>query len=847
MVLLITTIIVILSLLLLIFIFLLSNNNYKSNIKIKQINSYNLVLAKILNDFYYRLYLKKKKKELENNIKLFKIKINITKIFFIFIFLLKKFEHIYGELVSKLNEINKEIKKFSFTIPSDYSMTCKFHKYLTYIEDDFLNSIFNVKLVGIYTDTTLIILYNKFFIELGLDTYAYIKSSQITNCQLKILYDKKIEYNVGKYGFTSKITWLHARKDGQPDRRYSYNKKMYVNLYFYFSLSGFNFKVYNSKSIIEESQKVYNMMSNDVLEADKSGCFFLENIKCSKSFADFCIFYKNSYYKLDMITNKEFIVFENNNIKSIPIECGKVCDIEKYNNFLLEINNYKSNIGKHILVNDTLYTVIDFIDDNYLVEDEKYNKLQLSKSIHILSNDEYEYELLKKKNGTKLKAIKININDIYKTIDYGLIRIVEISNDNIKFYHQYNKKSILKINDFKLDIVLMKNVKIDYVFDFNVGDYVFYHLFGLLEIKDINNSSIILTDFFNKKYILLKEDFYIFKKIKLSYNLSQLNIDSLIIDIKGNYGIVFSISSTIQMLLLDTKEIININFWECTIIDADDNNFLNYLDENKYNISNDVKAKVFFKKDLYYFKDFMSIVKKWFKNPFYVTDCDYNLMKFENNKFMLKSRYDSFLDYLYEYSQKNDFYDYEYYLDSKDYDNYLSKCERKFIFVKINDYRYITLKKLNELNIRESHINHFIKQLKKQLFENNFISIELIKKQYDFKLIDLFQTSKDLLNFIKKCGFKSYKFASVDVITLNSSEYKQDVFENSIISVFKKNNITEIDEYDLFNLLNDTMGFKFDVDSFEIEANKFTSLFFSAELEKIYLYKDDYYKELYNE
>ena len=827
---------------------LLSKTPYNPNLQPKNIDSLDIILHTILSEYYYRIYLSDKEQNLNAAIKHIQSKIKFVKIIFIFRFLLKKYNEKNNEYNQELEKITNEIDNFKMTIPADYTITKNFNAALSTLKNEVLDTIFGIKVKGLVWGESFFVIYNKYFFLIKKENYEILKTVKISDCNISVNYDRKVEYRLGKKGVTVSYTWEHVRKDGLPDKRFSYNSKLLINRYYYYELSKFNFKVYDYQKNVEEIDEKYNQMKSDVIQSEQNGILLIEYIKYSKSYSKYCIMFDNKYYPLVSIDNSGFVIFKEDKNIIIPFSSGLIDDIKKYNDYLEKISSYRQNVGKHILYNYNLYTIIDFVDSKYVVEDAQKNRITLSTDLDILSEYDYQHELLKVQYKDILDNINICRNDIYETYNYGRIRIVEVLDKKLNIRHSFDQSLLIDKDDFKLDIISKNCMKIENPTEFSLGDYVYYKPFGLFKIVDIGDSMAQLKKKKKKAVkVILEKDLYIFDKVQLSYNIEDLKTNILIRDTRGNYGIVSSIASTIKMWILDSHETKDINYWDCYLVDYDDVDFLNYLEQNKTKVPRIFLANIVLNKDMYYFQDYKKTIKKWFGETIDVSNFEYNVIIFGKGKVALRSKFKDFSEYLISYSEKNDFYDYEYSLESREYDYSLSKCEKKYVLVKLNDYRYITTKKLKELNIDKNDINNFIRKLKSYLAKNYFVSIDLIKNEFDFKLLDLFQSDSHLLNFIKKCGFTSYKFAGADIITLNSSGYKQEIFEKAIIEVLKEQGLLEIDEYDLFNMLNEKMGFKFDIDSFEFEANKFTELFFSPELEKVYLNKEDYYKELYNE
>lgn len=827
---------------------LMSKTPYNSYLHPIDIKSEDCILEKILSDYNMRLFLHDKEENLKKSIKFIRSKIVFAKVLLIFYPLSKKYKVVLDSYLKEYEEIKSRIETFKFTIPSNRLVTKIMDSSLRTISDDTITSILGKNIKGIIYSEFYLIIYNKYFLLIRRSSYEIHKAVNISSTVLSVSYDRKIEYHLSKRALNVGHTWEHARKDGNPDRRYSTNRMMYINHYYYFYFNQSNLRMYGTKNEIDLISRLFEIMKNSVIDSEKNGIFLLESIQYSKKFDDYCALYKNRYFKLVDINENEAIIDYYGTKLNVSISECKIKSIKLYNNYVEKLNSLKLNVGKYVLHNGKLLTIVDLQKDLYVLKDVNDNTYNLQTNVKILTDSEYHKEKLIFDYKDVLNNIEINVGDVYETSQYGKVKIIEILDKKINIRYSYNKNIIVGYDDFKLDIFEKKCVRVQEP-TFKVNDYIFYNELGLFQIEKLENDVAHIRDLKHKTTKIVHiNNLFAFEIVKLSYKYSDLKINNIIVDTRGNYGLINNITPYfIKMWTLDTHELKEINFWDCSLVDYHDSKFKDFIEINKHKIPKMILSQIVLNKDIYDYQEFKTIINKWFNDTNVISELQFNLITFGKKKIYLNSKYKDYFEYLVSYSQKNDFYDYEYSYESKEYDGYLSKCEKKWYFVKLNEYRYITANKLKELGIDKIQINNFIRNLNNYLVKNYFISVDLIKKEFDFKLIDLFQSDSNLLYFIKKCGFQSYKFAGSDIITINSNGYKQEIFEKTIIEILKYQKISEIDEYDLFNMLNEKMGFKFDVDSFELEANKFINLYFSQELEKVYLHKEDYYKELYNE
>lgn len=173
----------------------------------------------------------------------------------------------------------------------------------------------------------------------------------------------------------------------------------------------------------------------------------------------------------------------------------------------------------------------------------------------------------------------------------------------------------------------------------------------------------------------------------------------------------------------------------------------------------------------------------------------------------------------------------------------LKQLEAEYEIIKIDDKKYITKKKLEEIGITKKMIYDFIELIKQNIAENEFFTL--------YSIENIIESSD-----IYKYGFDDIFYES---ILINSKLIQSTKFQNKIVMTFlEQESITQNDT--IINFLKGKQGYGVE-DLLEVLIKKYginldrqkllkvayeEKLYYNRELDKIYLDKEQWYEEVYD-
>ena len=173
----------------------------------------------------------------------------------------------------------------------------------------------------------------------------------------------------------------------------------------------------------------------------------------------------------------------------------------------------------------------------------------------------------------------------------------------------------------------------------------------------------------------------------------------------------------------------------------------------------------------------------------------------------------------------------------------LKQLEAEYEIIKIDDKKYITKKKLEEIGITKKMIYDFIELIKQNIAENEFFTL--------YSIENIIESSD-----IYKYGFDDIFYES---ILINSKLIQSTKFQNKIVMTFlEQESITQNDM--IINFLKGKQGYGVE-DLLEVLIKKYginldrqkllkvvyeEKLYYNRELDKIYLDKEQWYEEVYD-
>lgn len=209
----------------------------------------------------------------------------------------------------------------------------------------------------------------------------------------------------------------------------------------------------------------------------------------------------------------------------------------------------------------------------------------------------------------------------------------------------------------------------------------------------------------------------------------------------------------------------------------------------------------------------------------------------------MDNKYDSLENYVRDYISRHDFYLYDDEFCTSTYNMILKQLETEYQIIKIDIDKYITKRKLDEIGITKKMIYDFIELIKENVKKDEFFTLYSMEKVIE-------------LSDIYEYGFDDIFYES---ILINSNLIQTTRFQNKVIMIFStKQNIKQNDM--VIYLLKEKQGYIIE-DLIEIFDRKYgisldrqkllticyeENLYYNRELEKIYLNKDQWYEEVYD-
>ena len=246
---------------------------------------------------------------------------------------------------------------------------------------------------------------------------------------------------------------------------------------------------------------------------------------------------------------------------------------------------------------------------------------------------------------------------------------------------------------------------------------------------------------------------------------------------------------------------------------------------------------------------------KSFYNKHVSTTIINDLMKKLNyNKdgdFYVKRKYLSLEDYVFNSCLNIEIYRCEY-SGNEQYLNTIKKlCDKNYLFEYESDI-YFTLRKMKSLNITLDSFLEFKTKLNEYFDINQYIILENIRKEIKCNITEKIISDKAISNILDSIPFRNIKkrdfgrtiiYHKRDLST--KDEFMINLIKNKILS---SDNKKQIDIYDLMNLLNNEFNFGFDyydLVSKLSKLNEYNKIYFSEEMDTVYINKKQYFMEVY--
>lgn len=420
---------------------------------------------------------------------------------------------------------------------------------------------------------------------------------------------------------------------------------------------------------------------------------------------------------------------------------------------------------------------VDMIDEFNLTR----NQLSILKRKYNLINYNGEYIVIKRNN--ILSAI---IKKFNKLVEYS-----EITNEYNRLIQNYNLNlEPLTEDDFRnIDSILER---MPYILC-SAGRYYRYYDINSLEESDIDELKDMLrvepgdysSEYFynNNKQIMKKFDIrseyelhnllrkiigdsekeIVFSRMPdifincndkfafiedLIHELSPLNVDEFAEYVYQNYGHKINTFKALLMSYFNKYITNGVIMSDCAEFDEQQLSIIKeYLTEDVYSIST-IKELL---TELFDVEDFRLL------NNLNMQKVGYKL----RGNYIMKSSISNLEAYMKDYINNNDYYEIkpEYKKIGSTFSSYLYKFIYNLDLFKIDDEKYITIKKLNELGITKNDINIFISEIEKVINENEFFNLYSLDK-------DNFLTNLKKHNF-PDCFYETIISAINDVKTFS--------------------------------------------------------------------------------
>lgn len=375
-------------------------------------------------------------------------------------------------------------------------------------------------------------------------------------------------------------------------------------------------------------------------------------------------------------------------------------------------------------------------------------------------------------------------------LDNGYYSTLVIFNDNLDLMKELDLRTEYELHNFlKKNSSDFSEIRLDRMPNFSIGG-IDKHDFTLNKINEL--APISINDFLEimeKNYGHKSNTFLAYVATEFSDFINGNFIDSDIIEIKDS-------------LILDLRKIFTEPIYTLDLVK-------DILINNGYTNIDEIVTKT-------------SMYKIGYKI---------------RSSYILRKDYDSVEEYYIDLSKNCDFIPNENVLNSSTYNVSIKRVQKSYDIVSISDKEFITINKLKKLGITKETLNKFCNDVYTSFENITYFTIYNIKNTIDISWIedngfdDIFYEclveTIDNIKFLRINNQKIYSFIDDNVEI------------EDIINEFMSEESIYVDE--LIDNIKDKYGIDVSYDKL-IYSDKF----YSRELNKLYLDKECYYKEVYN-
>lgn len=487
-------------------------------------------------------------------------------------------------------------------------------------------------------------------------------------------------------------------------------------------------------------------------------------------------------------------------------------DFNEYQKCIIKkLKNIITLFGKTINCNknDIIEVLIEeYATDGILFEDftriyNNFSKNNLKYDLGIIDVRSMEGLLNRLKNtifdfGRKFrffnysKIDKKTLENLHKVIDLGegyystLVLFREYSDlmKEIDIRNEYELHSFFKKNN-----ALFPELRMDRMPNFSIGN-IEKHDFVLSKINEIAPISINdFLEFMENNYGYKSNTFLTYITSEFSEYINGNYIDSDVIEIN-------------ESLILELKELLTKPIYSLDEVKA-------ILVKHEYSNIDDIVTK----------------------NNMY--KIGYKI----RSSYILRKDYDSVEEYYTQLAKTKDFISNENIITSSTYSASIKRVEKNYDIILISDKEFITYKKLSELGINKEIISKFCVDVY-SIFKNiSYFTVYNIKSMVDTSWIE----DNGFDDIFYECLVETID--NIKYLRINNQKIYSFIDDNveveDIINEFMVEESIYVDE------LIDDIKEKYGID---VSSDKliYSDKFYSRELNKLYLNKECYYKEVYN-
>ena len=385
------------------------------------------------------------------------------------------------------------------------------------------------------------------------------------------------------------------------------------------------------------------------------------------------------------------------------------------------------------------------------------------------------------------------VDSLHKALDIedGYYSTLVVYNNNCDLMKELDIRNEYELHSYlKKNITYFPEIKLDRMPNFSLGR-VDKHDFTLNKINEL--APICIDDFLKimeKNYGHKSNTFLSYLSTEFSDYINGDFIDSDVVEIKDS-------------LILDLRKILTEPIYSLDLV-----------------------------KDILEKHNYININEIITKNNMY--KIGYKI----RNSYILRKDFDSVEDYFINLSKNNDFIPNENILESSTYNVSIKRVQKAYDIVSISDKEFITITKLKKLGIDKEIMNKFCNDVLSSFENINYFTVYNIKNTIDTSWID----DNGFDDIFYECLIETID--NIKYLRINNQKIYSFIDDNvevdDIINEFMVDDSISVDE--LIDAIREKYGIDVSYDKLIYNNDKF----YSRELNKLYLNKECYYKEVYN-